>query len=230
MPDVVRTDNMSMMNLPSGNDREQRSGLFTLTRNERIALIFFFVLALGYAGWQYAVQRRAQLNLGEDIPYPSGGIVVQVVGAVEHPDLVYLPHDARVSDAIEAAGGFTSEADTSAVDLTAPLVDGQRIVVPYLDETQESRRFDNDHAIRIPWPSERNSGGSAQEASWPVNINTAGSVELQTLPGIGEQLAERIIEYRMRHGPFRAIEDIMEVEGIGESRFEAIRDKITVGG
>jgi len=217
---------MVPMNSPA-NKPDRPSGTFSLSRSETIALVFFFVLALAYAIWQYFVDRQSNVDLGQDIQ--AGGIVVQVVGAVESPDLVYLPEGARVSDAIEAAGGFTSDADQGAVNLAAPVVDGQRIEIPWLD--QSSRPPDSGGGgIRVRLPGSSLGGGDSggSEVSWPVNINRASAYELQSLPGIGEQLALRIIEYRMQHGPFARIDDIVNVEGIGESRFEEIRDKITV--
>jgi competence protein ComEA len=216
---------MEPMN-PSANKPDRPSGTFTLTRSEIIALVFFFVLALAYAVWQYFVDRQSKVDLGRDIS--AGGIVVQVVGAVESPDLVFLPEGARVSDAIEAAGGFTSDADRSAVNLAAPVVDGQRIEVPYADQSSGTT-YRSGNEIRINRPgSTSGDGDSSGEVSWPVNINSAGAYELQSLPGIGEQLAQRIIDYRMQHGPFARIEDITNVDGIGQSKFEEIRDKITV--
>lgn len=212
------------MNLPPDRNPEEPSGTFTLTRNERIALIFFFALALSYAIWQYFVDRQGKVDLGEDIP--AGGVVVQVVGAVESPDLVYLPEGARVGDAIEAAGGFSSDADRGAVNLAEPVVDGQRIEVPYLDQTSRSdSQTRGSGGIRVP----RIGGGTSRSTvSGPVNINTASAYDLRNLPEIGEQLASGIVEYRMQHGPFGTVEDIMNVDGIGRSRFEAIKDLITV--
>jgi len=228
--------NMFSMNLPQGNPPEPQQGTWSLTRSERIALLFFFVLALSYAGWQYYSRSRQGVELGEDIPYPGGGIVVQVEGAVESPGLVYLQHGARVSDAIEAAGGFSSQADTEALNLAETVVDGERIDVPWLEDAEgQAANQSGRVVVRVPPPGYSgragDSGGSGESApvSYPVNINTAGLRELESLPGIGEELAQRIIDYRRNHGRFETIEEIMRVEGIGEGRFEAIRDLITVG-
>jgi comEA protein len=226
--------NMSSVSLPQENPREPQHGTWALTRSERIALLLFFVLALGYAGWQYYSRSRQAVELGEDIPHPGGGIVVQVEGAVETPGLVYLPHGARVSDAIEAAGGFSSGADAEALNLAETVEDGERIDVPWLEDAEgQAANQSGRVVVRVPPPGysgpDRDTGGGTRRVSYPVNINTAGSYELESLPGIGEELARRIIEYRGSHGRFETIEEITRVEGIGEGRFEAIRDLITVG-
>ena len=138
---------------------------------------------------------------------------VRVTGAVVEPDRVYyLPEGARVSDAIEAAGGANAEADLSQLNLAGYIKDGQRIYVPTVGEKIENIA---------------NTAGENQE-NLLTNINLASKIELLDLPGIGETYAERIIQHREENGPFETIEDIMKVKGIGESKFNDLKDKITV--
>jgi len=138
---------------------------------------------------------------------------VHVTGAVEVPDqVVYLPEGSRVADAIASAGGAKKEADLSQLNLAAYIKDGQRIYVPCIGEKIEN-------IIDTQGENPEN---------LLTNINLASKIELLDLPGIGETYAERIIQHREENGPFETIEDIMEVKGIGESKFNDMKDKITV--
>jgi competence protein ComEA len=135
---------------------------------------------------------------------------VYVTGAVQRPEVYTLPQDSIVRDALQAAGGPTEEADLERINLALPVVDGQQVHVPRLgDETS---------------PVEPPSRLPATVAK--VNINTADLATLESLPGIGPSLAQRIIDYRELHGSFERIEDIMEVSGIGEATFEGMQDLI----
>jgi competence protein ComEA len=138
-------------------------------------------------------------------------IVVHVAGEVERQGTYELPQGARVTDAVEQAGP-TSGADVNALNLAARLVDGQKIVVPAYDAP-----------ARI-LPGTEGAGGTE---SGPVDLNSATQAELETLPCIGPTRAKAIIEYRGAH-PFRRVEDVMNVPGIGPGTFERIKDKITV--
>jgi len=222
--------NIFVVNASGKDMKGPTKGSSPLTRNERIALIVFFVLALGWAGWKYFGRLNSGVELGKDIHPQGGGIVVQVEGAVKSPGLVYLPQGARVSDAVEAAGGFTSEADREAVNLAETVRDGQKIQVPYLSQRggdgSSSARDTGVSFRRVEYPLSPQPDGDLP--SGLVNINKANQYELETLPGIGEQLALRIIAYRNTRGRFEKIEDIMLVEGIGEGKFEDIRSLITV--
>lgn len=138
-------------------------------------------------------------------------IRVYVSGAVQHPDVYTLPQDSIVKDALQSAGGATEEADLERINLALPVSDGQQVHVPRLgDDTS---------------PVEPPSGLPA--AASKVNINTADLAALESLPGIGPSLAQRIIDYRQSNGPFGRIEDVMDVPGIGEATFEGMQDLIT---
>jgi competence protein ComEA len=226
------------MTIPPDNQQKYQSDSHTrhgITRVERLVLFFCFIIALLYAGWNYYQGNRIKVELGEDIPNRAGGIVVQVEGAVESPGVIYLPAGSKISDAVDAAGGFTSDADLSSVNLNDVVSDGGRVVIPSVgNENRNSTGSSSDGVIR-PDPSQGiidnpfpNRTEITETSSGKVNINSANTYELQTLPGIGEELASRIIEYRQTHTGFDRIEDIMLVDGIGEGKFEEIRDLIAV--
>lgn len=135
---------------------------------------------------------------------PPATVVVAVAGKVQRPGLVRLPAGARVADAVEAAGGPLPGTDLSTVNLARKLVDGELVVVG------------------TPAAS---AGGAS---SGPVNLNTASAEQLQTLPGVGPVLAERIIAYRDEHGGFATVADLRNVSGIGDARFHDLQPRVTV--
>jgi competence protein ComEA len=139
-------------------------------------------------------------------------IRVYVSGAVLHADVYDLSPDSIAQDALTAAGGASGDANLDAVNLARPLSDGDQVYVPHVGE------------VVTPLPQE--GGGAAPAASGPVNINTADQAALESLPGIGPALAQRIIEYREANGPFASIEDIQNVSGVGPATFEGFRDLI----
>jgi competence protein ComEA len=142
---------------------------------------------------------------------------VYISGAVVHPDVYRLPPDSIVKDAIDAAGGPAPGADLDRVNQAQPLHDGEQVYVPRAGEASPP----------VAQPSSPTPGASPARAG-RVNINTATAQELETLPGIGPALAQRIVDYRAAHGPFQTIEQIKDVPGIGDAIFEKIKDLIEV--
>lgn len=140
-------------------------------------------------------------------------IIVDVTGEVSKPGVYKLPPDARVMDAIEAAGAAKTSADLTLLNLARPLKDGEQIYVDRKFSTQAVAK----HRAR-----------SATVNSGPVNVNRATIKELDRLPGIGPVIAQRIIDYRNLNGSFTAIEDLRKVNGIGGSKFEKIKNSIRV--
>jgi competence protein ComEA len=139
---------------------------------------------------------------------------IHVAGAVTQPGVYMLPFGSIVEKAIEAAGGPLEEAVLDMVNMAAYLEDGQQIFVPTKgDPSPEAYPTDS---IFISTSAER------------ININTAPTSELETLPGIGPSLAKKIVEFRETHGPFLEIEDLLKVSGIGPAKLEGIQDLITV--
>ena len=146
-------------------------------------------------------------------------IIVHVAGAVKKPGIVKLKEGSRVEDAVNEAGGLEDNADISNINLAYILEDGIKIKIPTLDEKELS---DNSYIIEDIGDKVENSKSKKDK----ININTASESELETLEGIGASLAEKIVEYREKNGKFKNIEDIKNVTGIGDSKFEVIKNKI----
>jgi competence protein ComEA len=140
--------------------------------------------------------------------------VVHVAGAVAQPGVYDVRGPARVVDAIDAAGGPTAAAELDALNLAAPLVDGQRIYVPVVGE--------------IVAPVDAGAAGADEVVTGPIDLNTATPAELEELPGIGPATAAAIFEYREEHGPFASVEDLSDVSGIGPAKLDAIRELVRV--
>jgi competence protein ComEA len=136
-------------------------------------------------------------------------LIVAVNGRVRKPGLVRLPPGSRVADAIDAAGGVLPNTDLTPLNLARKVVDGELIVVG------------------APGPAPAGNGPAAVQGG-QVNLNTATLAELQTLPGIGEVLAQRILDYRTAHGQFQSVNELRQVDGIGDAKFEKLKDKVTV--
>lgn len=176
------------------------------------------------------------------VPAAAARICVHVDGAVRAPGVYALDAGARVADAVQAAGGLAGDASSTAVNLAQVLEDGQQIVVPTEAEVAEGAAVGvagGDGGAGSSGGGAGGTGGSANAgssaassgggmAAAKVNINTASAAELITLSGIGEATAAKIIAYREANGRFAAIEDIKLVSGIGEKKFEALRDAICV--
>ena len=148
-------------------------------------------------------------------------IVIHITGEVEEEGVIELEKGARISDAIEEAGGTTEEADLSNVNLAYSLSDGQKVKIPNINEKDEEiivvEEKAGDNIIE---------GNKSKEEK--ININKAAQTEIETLPGIGPSTALKIINYRNEHGKFKNIEDIKNVSGIGDSKFENIKEYICV--
>lgn len=149
-------------------------------------------------------------------------IVVHVTGEVKKEGVVYLEEGSRVVDAIKKAGGETKAADLSQVNLAYVLQDGQKIYIPNKNE-KISAYISENNGENI-----KEDNITTKKEGTKVNINTASLEELDQLPGIGSAIAQRIIDYRSEHGEFKKVEDIQEVKGIGDAKFNEIKDDITV--
>jgi competence protein ComEA len=156
---------------------------------------------------------------------PAPDLVVYVCGAVRSPGVVRLAEGARVTDALELAGGPLAKAELAAVNLAAPVTDGQQIVVPERGAT----------AVAAAPAGDASSGAALGVAPAApggpgalININTASLEQLDALDGVGPSTAQKIIDYRTANGGFKTIEEIKEVPGIGDAKFAAMQDSITV--
>lgn len=142
-------------------------------------------------------------------------ILVDIGGEVNNPMVAQLKEGSRVDDAIMAAGGVTENADLTQINRAAFVEDGEKILIPSREDEGLYGEPGDEMAV-TGYRDER------------ININTAGSEELQLLDGIGPVTAQKIIEYREENGRFRSIEDIKEVSGIGDKTFEKFKDDIRI--
>ena len=142
---------------------------------------------------------------------PAPLLFVHVVGAVHHAGLFRIRDGSRVADALARAGGPTRHADLAAVNLAAPLVDGQQVIVP--------RRGPPGSAAAV--------GPGGAGTGVKVSLAAATVEQLDELPGIGPVTAQKIVDWRTTHGPFRSVDDLDEVPGIGPARIEQLRDLVT---
>lgn len=186
-----------------------------------IAIIVSFLIgfALGY----YIHPRGVNTENREEIGIETKNkIYVHVVGEVKNPGVYEMSLGDRVFHAIEKAGGATENAELTSINLAEKLKDGEKIIV-YKKEMINSNNVTSKDNVSQDQERYFKSKNNL------ININTASKEELETLPGIGKVLSQRIIDYRRTNGYFKSIDEIKKVSGIGEKRFEAIKDLITVG-
>ncbi len=172
---------------------------------------------------------RAPASLASGVSGASGGtptagasgpsLVVHVIGAVEAPGVVLVDSGARVLDAVAAAGGLRGDADTARMNLAAKLVDGQRVVVPVVGEPVPAQ---------APEAGGANAGGATGELAAPIDLNQATAAELDALPGVGPSTAAAIVAHRTANGPFRSVDALGDVRGIGPAKLEQLRPMVTV--
>ena len=181
-------------------------------------IIGIVVVALGISAAGVVVKAAGQTEIvaaqetqgpvGERAIAPASSaqplLIIHVTGAVRNPGVIEIPEGARVFEAIEKAGGFTTEARSDAVNLARFLVDGEHLSIPTISEEL---------------PAADVSGGR-------VSLSLASPSELETLPGIGPTIAARIVAWRETHGPFRHVDDVLAVSGIGPATLEGFRDQV----
>ena len=200
-----------------------RDRLATLSRAELIALVAVVGVTVAGAGFWYvrSLPAPVQVRSGPSealVPAPTASaspttvILVDVAGWVRRPGVYEFADGARVIDAIDAAGGARPGAVLSSLNLAAPLVDGTQVLV-----TKESQSAPTTET-----------GTGASGATGLVNVNSATNAELETLPGIGEVIAQAIVDHRTENGPFTSVEQLVDVSGIGDATLENIRELVTV--
>jgi competence protein ComEA len=204
--------------------------MFNLSNQEKITIIFLLiVIIIGIGIILYknfnnednlainSPSNFSENNIAEKIEVPS--VIIHISGAVKNPGVYKLKSIDRVVDAVKIAGGITERANPDAINLAALLKDGQKIIIPYKIFNQVT--VESDKNIEEVY-------SSSSSPSDQININTADDNTLQSLPGIGPVLSKKIIDYRNQNGLFEVIDDIKDVSGIGEKKFEGIKDLICV--
>lgn len=185
-----------------------------------VALAAGGVFYAGIHGQEEAVTLDAGTTDQAEAPTEEREIVVYVAGAVNRPGVVQLAEGARAKDAVDACGGFLPTADTNGVNLAQKLKDGMQVTVPEKAPMATEGRA----AQGAPTAS----GAARPLPEGMVNINTADEKELDKLPGIGPAMAKRIVEYRTENGAFQSPEEIKRVKGIGDAKYEKMKDKIAL--
>lgn len=168
------------------------------------------------------VDHDPQPGAEPELPKEPEAIVVHVCGAVKNPGVYSVPEDARIADAVRLAGGLLDTAAEESVNMAMRLSDSMQVYIPELPSSSEP----------VPLSSETTNAKAGTfvgtGTAGKVNINTATLSELRTLPGIGPALAQRIVEFRTAQGPFERPEDIMKVSGIGEKKYQDLKNSIMV--
>jgi competence protein ComEA len=218
----------------------------TFRRGEQLLLCICVLLLVFFAGVQSSRRRSARplpplfeeptiSSVKSNATTKATGsmprILVHVSGAVRRPGVRQLPAGARFIDAVRAAGGMATGGDLHAVNLAARLQDGQQIVLPRRGENQATIPG----VVRSPSQTGHQSSGVANSSNnntgpaitGKTNVNTATSMQLEALPGIGPAIAARIVQYRRQRGRIRSLEDLDQVKGLGPRKLEAIGDYVT---
>lgn len=223
-----------------------------------VALVVLVVLAAGAAAWWWSTSGGSAPPVEEVLPHAgqadggaagaasaaglpetttgasasttpgagAGELVVHAAGAVVRPGVYHLAAGARVADLVEAAGGLATDADGDRVNLALPLADGERVYVPAVGQAEVP-------VVPGGAGGGGGTGGGAGAdgggvATAPVDVNVASQAELEALPGVGPVTARAIIDHREQHGPFAAVDDLLDVRGIGEARLADLRDLVVV--
>ena len=207
-----------------------------LTRRQLIAYAALAAVVVGL-GVRYVLPGSADSRAGgssalvveapslapSSAPSEPARVLVHVCGAVRSPGVYELAEGARLGEALELAGGATAKADLAAVNLAARVADGQQVVVPERGDAGSAPGAGGTEAGITAGGGTAASGGGSL-----VSLNSATMAELEGLPGVGPATAQKIIDYRTTQGGFKSIEELLNVSGIGEVKFAALKDSVTL--
>jgi competence protein ComEA len=168
---------------------------------------------------EYKLDKMEKENISEN---NKNMITIFISGEVKEPGVVTIEGDKRLSDAIDKLGGFTSEANLNKINLAMRIEDEKHYIIPKIGDDTDTNNAVGGISDEVAIES------SNQNETNKININIADIQELDTLPGVGEATANKIINYRDEKGKFNSIEDIKNVNGIGDKKYEDIKDKISI--
>ncbi len=223
--------------------------MLELTTAQKIVLAVAIAVLGGSGAYLLSARNVVPVRATEQLYQPpqpgqdAAQVLVHVAGAVRHPDIYQVPPGTRVYEAIKLAGGFTAQADVDAVNLAELVEDGAKVTVPYKPAPEPPPQLPEPPAVAPepapppaavsvkPTPRPQPTRPSAPPPAVPllVNLNTATQADLERVPGIGPVLAQRIIAYRQRYGPFKTIYQLRLIQGIGQHTFDKIKPYVTVG-
>ena len=199
-----------------------------------IVIILITIIGIGIYCYTNAIENTSEEELENVLEIAQDNttketeeknIFVHIAGCVQKEGMLELSSNSRIADAIEKAGGLTQEADLSDINLAYLLEDGMKIYIPNQNERQENNEKTENTAKTENTPSMQIQDTSTKQDV--ININTATQEELDTLPGIGPATAAKIIAYRKEKGKFNNKEEIKEVSGIGEAKYEKMKEYIS---
>lgn len=224
----------------------------TINKNQKIVLVMLSIIAVISIGIYFlfykenneysAIEDSSNIlenisqNSNTSLPEIKETILVHITGCVNKQGIVKLKEGARIANAIDAAEGLSEKADMNQINLAYPLEDGQKIYIPSVDDTSinsSDKSSEKEYVTTNPGDnvimediSDNNSRKG--ETNVMININTATQAELESIPGIGPSTALKILEYRQSNGKFSSIEDIKNIKGIGDAKYESMKNSITV--
>lgn len=209
--------------------------------NKKILFIIIIISGIIYGVFNYFTQNKNKENLeniSQDIIINNQTentteennnqekIVIHITGAICNEGIYELEENSRIVDAVKMAGGLKEEADLKQINLAYVLEDGMKINIPSKNDNSNENINNTENYITKEKLNSSNNTNSAKTSK--ININSATQTELETLPGIGPSTALKIINYRKEKGKFNKIEDIKNVNGIGESKFNKIKEFIKI--
>lgn len=199
-----------------------------------VSLLLIIMIALLIVSYSYGVRRADKLqgDFFDDTTITTSAakpttIMVHVSGAVQKPGLYQFPSTARVNDALEKAGGAREDADTEALNLAEFLHDGEKVYLPSKNESADTAPETKTNSVK-PASSKKNSTKTPATPKKRIAINSANASELATLPGIGPTTAQRIIDYRSKHGPFRDTRELLNIPRLGVKTYKELEPFITL--
>lgn len=215
-----------------------------ISKKQKIILIFLGIVAvIGITYYSYTNEKNIEIsqenelevenetneiNVDEENSEKIATIKVHVSGAVKNEGVYELEEDARIADAIEKAGGVSDIANMKNVNLASKLEDGMKIYIPKQGEDVLENNLEENSNNKETTLGGSGTNSNVGNEKGKININKATKEELDTLPGIGESTAQKIIKYREEHGSFKNIEELKEVKGIGDAKYEEIKDLVDI--